>query len=136
MAIEPHVRGGGRRSPKSGSTAASSKPPVLQRKPGQQRDRDRFERDADAEVRRAPEHAHDDPRGVGELALASRRSNRRHDSFLAIGMRDVSFTVSSTMVVRVEVTPGTDAICRRSIWPRCSASRARTFSRKQSSPAT
>ena len=34
-----------------------------------------------------------------------------------IGMREVSFTVSSTIVVRVEVTPGTAAICGRSIWP-------------------
>ena len=45
------------------------------------------------------------------------------------GSRDVSLTVSRTIVVRVERTPGMRPIRARSSVPRCSGSRARTFTR-------
>ena len=48
----------------------------------------------------------------------------------------VQLTDKNNQPLNVEVTPGTAAICVRSICPRCSASFARTFNRKQSSPAT
>ena len=113
----PTCADGGRRSPKNGRAAASSMPAAAQRSPASSATGTDSSATRIAEIRRAPYKADRDPGEVGELPLAVAHDASWSRSFgrpITIGMREVSFTVSSTIVVRVEVTPGVVAICWRS----------------------
>ena len=100
---------------------------------GHQQHWNRLQRHRDPEVGGAPHQADRDERQVGEPPWTALRfitvPTRRASSLSGMAMRGSSFTVSSTIVVRVEITPVVAEICWRRIWPRCSASRARTLSR-------
>src|SRR4029453_7608528 len=93
--------------------------------PAHQGRRHGLEGDADAEIGGPPYHADRGPGEIGEFAMP--RDGRAHDATptragAGTGSREVSLRVSSTIVVRVDRTPGIRPNRVRSSCPRCSAS--------------
>ena len=133
-AIEPHRDGGGSFSPRTTSHAVSSAPAMRPAQPAHQRRRHRLERDADAEIRRAPDQADGDPRGVGELALPQRpRAHGATSSRDRHGRAPAAATFPSRSRARWWFGSSGRRECGRTACaaarPRCSASLARTLIR-------
>ena len=85
-------------------------PANIHRSPASKQDGNGFKRDGDPEVRRAPDDADREERKMGKA-----HARDPCVSSFGIEMRGSSFTVSRTIVVRVDVTLTVDAICWRRI---------------------